>query len=117
MIKVIEKNGSLYTPYNAIVDEWQRKIHAEYEDKDHMLITRSEWGEPMTPEWKDNKLVDSEGYLGSYVLAMCLFDARETGALEDIQEVELPDGSIFNIESELYKGEKHRKEFNPYETN
>jgi len=111
MIKVIEKNGSLYTPYNAIVDEWQREIHAEYEDKDHYLLTRSEWGEPMTPTWKDGKIQDKYQD-GRYVLAKCLFDARETGALKDVQEVELPDGSIFNIEEELYAGEQRKKEEN-----
>ena len=35
-------------------------------------------------------------------LAVCLFDARETGELPgDVQEVELPDGSTFAIDTEL----------------
>ena len=109
MIKLIAKNKDLYTPFDAIADEWQRKIHAEYEDKDCLLVTRSEWGEPMTPSWKDGKL-DDQYQDSRYVLAMCLFDSRETGQIPDVKEVKLPDDSVFNIEDELYAGEQRRKE-------
>ena len=109
MIKLIAKGNDLYTPFNEIVDEWQKKIHAEYEDKDSLLLARNDWGEPMTPKWKEGKL-DDQHQDSRYVLAVCLFGSRETGQIPDVKEVKLPDDSVFNIEDELYAGEQRRKD-------
>ena len=34
-------------------------------------------------------------------LASALYDYRETGSIEDVREVELPDGTLFVIDEEL----------------
>jgi hypothetical protein len=115
MIKLIAKDNQMYTPFDSIIDEWMKQIYTEptpFEtegDRDPILITRNEWGEPMTPKWKDGK-VEDKYQDGRYVLAQALFDARETGQISDVKEVKLPDDSVFIIDDELYAGEQRRKE-------
>ena len=115
MIKLIAKGSQMFTPFDSIVDEWLQQIHAEpslfdpERNRDPLLITTNEWGEPMTPEWRDGKIEDKYQD-GRNVLAICLFGSRETGQIPDIKEVKLPDDSIFNIEDELHAGEQRKKE-------
>lgn len=51
-----------------------------------------------------------------YHLSVALYDAREMGDMPDVPVVKLPDGSSFDIEDELGKGEeKFRKNLDSYE--
>lgn len=117
MIKLIAENGNLFTPFSSIADEWMKQVYGESTpfhtevNRNPLLLTRNEWGEPMTPKWKDGQIEDKYQD-GRHVLAMCLFGARETGQIPDVKEVKLPDDSIFNIEEELYAGEQRKKEKN-----
>lgn len=55
-------------------------------------------------ECHDIRWIDRETLVTSdagWHLASALYDYRETGSIEDVPEVELPDGTIFVIDEEL----------------
>ena len=92
-VKLKSKNGMLYTPAENVVNP--EVTHWNGEGEDLLLIYYSN-GEPDTVYWKDSRLW--KGELDKTGLAAALFDARETGTIPDVREVELPDGETFAID-------------------
>lgn len=86
MITLIDHNGELYAPnadiYDDLMRQWYDGRHAlliyEYPDGDHDTIS---W-----PDYKPEHLRSA------------LYDAREQGIIPDVNEVQLPDGTVFTIE-------------------
>ena len=107
VIRLIDKNGTLYTSFDDIVDKHQREYYNDAPDysemypgykqigdhRDVMLMTRNRYGEPSDVEWP--KYDDN-------TLRMALFDARETGVIPHISHVILPDGEEFEIDGEMH---------------
>ena len=115
MIKLIEESGDLHTPFEDIQDEWLKETYAKpmtknaEPNRNPILVCRNEYGEVMSPDWKDGKIYESKTHDGRHVLAICLFDARETGQIPDVKEVTLPDGATFVIDDELHDGERRNR--------
>ena len=98
-IKLKSKDGTLYTPAENVVNPEVTEWIGEGEDV--LLMYYSKYGEPNTIGWPRGW----KGKLDKAGLAEALFDARETGTIPHVREVELPDGETFVIDFD-YKKEK-----------
>ena len=106
VIKLIDKDGTLYTSFNDIVDKFQREHYASATDyskmypdhkevgdhRDVMLMTTSRYGEPSTVKWPK---------YDENTLRAALFDARETGVISHVSHAILPNGEKFEIDGEM----------------
>lgn len=103
VIQLIDKNGTLYTSFNDIVDKFQRDYYAsetDYSDhkevgdhRDVMLMTTNSYGEPSTVNWPK---------YDENTLRLALFDARETGVIPHVSHAILPNGEEFEIDGEMH---------------
>ena len=104
-VKLIDIDGSLHTPFSAIVDDAQRDYFASIrsfdpdEPLDLLCLVRYESGDYDTIPWPMTKPEHRR------MLARALYDDREMGTIPDVPEVTLPDGTTFVIDSELQDGE------------
>jgi hypothetical protein len=90
-LTLIARDGDLYTPESAIVCEDLRKHYKG--DEVCIMLHRYSAGDVDTIAWP----APNEEQLRS-----CLYDLRETGMIPaDTKSVELPDGSVFEIEQPM----------------
>jgi hypothetical protein len=105
MIKLIVEYNTLHVAAEDIhspeVTEWLG------EGESALLHYTNKFGEPFTVTYKDGL-----GDNGKADLAISLFDARETGTIPDVREVELPDGEVFVIDED-HGQEARLKDNNP----
>ena len=91
MTQLLEKDGSLYAPFEAITDAVQRNFCSNNgkEGRDPILMLEYPSGDVDTIKWP-NFNADN--------LRSALYDAREMGLIPDEPAVLLPDGTEFEIE-------------------
>lgn len=85
-VKLIAQDGRLCTSHLDIVDEFSKKYAGE---EPSVLLYQYSEGDWDAVNWPN----PNEEHLRS-----CLFDCRETGMIPDVREVQLPDGTIFQID-------------------
>jgi hypothetical protein len=84
-IKLIDKDGYLYTPYDVA----NKSLKDYYKGKrEIILVDKDETGDVVTARWPNYNERD---------LRMLLYGARETGQIPNIEFVILPDGKEFEI--------------------
>jgi len=105
MIRLIVDHNTLHVRaediHNPEVTEWLG------EGEPALLHYTNKFGEPFTVTYKDG--LDAKGEAD---LAISLYDARETGTIPDVREVELPDGEVFVIDDD-HGQEARLKDNNP----
>jgi hypothetical protein len=94
-VRLFERGGELYIPFECISDPLQREWHADKNFPDCrdplLLLRRTEDCDTIRWPRPDRGM-----------LAYALYDAREMGLIPDVPEVLLPDGTRFNIDSAVH---------------
>lgn len=97
LIKLIVKFNTLHTPASALSESWHednKSFPNLHKIEDRLLFYRNGYGEPVLCD------VSQDGSFDKADLAIALFDARETGQIEDVREVLTPDGETFVIDAD-----------------
>jgi len=99
MTQLLNIDGRLHTPFDAITDKLQRdwaeeraasaRKHGWPDDKNQLLVCHYDAGDCDTIKWPNPNKEN---------LRSALFDAREMGLIPDEPYVELPDGKLFGID-------------------
>ena len=97
-VQLIDINGTLYTPFDAITDKLQRDWHTHDGKQEHpILIAEVGGGDHDTIPWPMKSQFRTKKEL-TQNLASALYDAREMGTIPSVSSVLLPDGTEFAID-------------------